>query len=107
MSVRSSKTAGRDFPKAQRCLPFAVGCAMITALSGCGNYVDAHAEGISAVSRAPDGGYSYHVYSCEDYKTGGSKVLASERAARIEDLQKALLMLERGSSDTPAPEPSR
>ena len=35
------------------------------------------------------------------------KVLASERAARIEDLQKALLMLERGSSDTPAPEPSR
>ncbi|WP_394372011.1 hypothetical protein [Corynebacterium tuberculostearicum] len=34
------------------------------------------------------------------------KVLASERAARIEDLQKALLMLERGSSDTPAPEPS-
>lgn len=35
------------------------------------------------------------------------KVLASERAARIEDLQKALLMLERGSSDTPVPEPSR
>lgn len=34
------------------------------------------------------------------------KVLASERAARIEDLQKALLMLERGSSDTPAPETS-
>jgi hypothetical protein len=34
------------------------------------------------------------------------KVLASERAARIEDLQKALLMLERGSSDTPAPESS-
>lgn len=31
------------------------------------------------------------------------KMLASERAARIEDLQKALLMLERGSSDTPAP----
>lgn len=84
-----------------------VGCAMIAALSGCGNDVDAQAEGISAVSRAPDGGYSYHVYSCEGYKTGGSKVLASERAARIEDLQKALLMLERGSSDTPAPEPSR
>lgn len=35
------------------------------------------------------------------------KVLASERAARIEDLQKALLMLERGSSDTPSPEPSK
>lgn len=34
------------------------------------------------------------------------KVLASERAARIEDLQKALLMLERGSSDAPVPEPS-
>ncbi|HDG7239980.1 TPA: helix-turn-helix domain-containing protein [Staphylococcus aureus] len=34
------------------------------------------------------------------------RVLASERAARIEDLKKALLMLERGSSDTPAPESS-
>lgn len=57
--------------RTNRSLSFAAGLSMALALSGCGNYLNVEAEGLSAVSRNAAGEYAFHVFSCEGYNVTG------------------------------------